>query len=130
VALDVNCVKLWISRNLEKAKDIPAVAAAFDVSPETLRKTFQRIEGVSLSAFLRHEKIEAAKRRLEMTDDKCFEIIYDLKLGREDTFARLFKRVTGTTMQEYREAERTRGTKSSNVALGTPSTNLAPDANL
>lgn len=130
MALDLKCVKHWIVVNIEKARDITTVAATFDMSPETLRKTFQRMEGVSLSAFLRHEKIEAAKRRLTMTDDRCFEIIYDLKLGREDTFARLFKNGTGMTMQEYRESERPFRSESFEHHLDTHLTVHTANANL
>jgi AraC-like DNA-binding protein len=106
--MDHDSIIKWISENIDKANDISSIASVFNVSWETLRKTFQRREGVSLSRYLREQKVDAVKKRLIQTDDRCFEIIYSLNLGREDVFARTFKNATGMTMEEFRESERRR----------------------
>jgi methylphosphotriester-DNA--protein-cysteine methyltransferase len=51
--------------------------------------------------------VAAMQVRLEETDDLCKEIAIEIT-GRPDTAARMFKRITGKTMEEYRESIRQR----------------------
>ncbi len=92
----------YVRRNLKTVHTIGDVAEHFHVSPETLRRVFKRGTGQSLSSFILHEKIRVMKRKLAMTNERCFEIIYELGFRREDSGARTFRKMTGMTMGQYR----------------------------
>jgi AraC-like DNA-binding protein len=78
------------------------VAKRLNVPADTLRKRFVRKERMPLSRFILCEKIERIKSQLLETDEKCLTIC--LGVGwREDVGARIFKRIVGMTMMEYRD---------------------------
>ena len=100
--IDTSKVKKLIQENLKQIHTVRDLAERLRVSPETLRKDFSRKERVALSRYVIHAKIEEMKRRLATTDDRCFEICYDVGFQREDTGAKVFKRLTGRSMEEFR----------------------------
>lgn len=95
-------VMIWIDLHLDAIETITDIAAHFGVAEETLRKTFARAEGVPLSDYLRKKRVEVMKHLLETTDVKCYAICRQVGIKREDTGVKLFKRMTGMTMDQYR----------------------------
>jgi YesN/AraC family two-component response regulator len=67
-----------------------------------LRKIVVRKEGVALSDYLRKKRVEVMKHLLETTDLKCYAICRQVGIKREDTGVKLFKRMTGMTMDHFR----------------------------
>ncbi len=104
--MDTEHVKKYIERNVRRVCGVAPLAADLDISAETLRKQFRRREGIPISRFIRLAKVEIAKKLLAETDKYCFEICFEVGFSREDGGSRTFKRVTGMTMGEYREANR------------------------
>lgn len=95
-------VKVWIDLHLDAIETITDVAAHFGVAEGKLRKTFARAEGVPLSDYLRKKRVEVMKQLLGTTDLKCYAICRQVGIKREDTGVKLFKRITGMTMDQYR----------------------------
>ena len=95
-------IKRYIRNHIGHIRTIQDVADHLDLSSETLRRTFRRAEGVSLSQFITQVRIEQAKTLLRETDLLCFEICYAVGFTREDTGAKVFKREVGCTMKAWR----------------------------
>jgi AraC-like DNA-binding protein len=94
-------VKKWIDANLKTIHSIDDVADAFSVAPETFRKDFLRVEGESPWQFIRVRKVERIKHLLVDTDWKCVSIAHEVGM-REESATRLFREITGKTMDEFR----------------------------
>jgi AraC-like DNA-binding protein len=107
MAMDTASVKSWIEEHIREIRGYDDVAVRFHVSRESLRKAFVRREGITVSRFISGVKLKQCQELLRTTDLLCFQIVYELKLGRDDVAARWFKRETGTTMAEYRRSYRT-----------------------
>ncbi len=78
------------------------LADLFDLSLETLRRAFRREVGVPPGEYLTQRRVDEAKRLLAETDLRAFEVGHAVGWDRDDTAARTFRRVAGTTMQAYR----------------------------
>lgn len=99
--LDTEHIKSFIDLNIKEIKSVHCVARMLGVSYETLRKSFLRYERMSLYEYIIHRKIAVMKEHLKVANDPCFVVCYEYGL-REDTGAKMFKRVTGLTMREFR----------------------------
>ena len=101
--MDTEDVKRYIERNVRRVCGVGPLAAELKVPPERLRKEFRRTAGIPISKFITQTKVEQAKKLLKETGKYCFEICFEVGFPREDGGSRTFKRVTGMTMEEYRE---------------------------
>jgi AraC-like DNA-binding protein len=106
MATDIAAVKAWVEQNISEIRSYDDVAQTFMVSRESLRKAFVRKEKTTLTQFIGALKLQRCQELLRSTELLCFQIIYELKLGRDDVAARWFKRRTGMTMSEYRKNHR------------------------
>jgi len=95
-------VQGWMEENHADIGYIDSVAERFSMSPRHFKRRFKRATGDSPLTYLQRLRVEAAKRRLESTQDTIDEITY--LVGYEDTnsFRRLFKKHTGLSPRQYR----------------------------
>ncbi|MEW5799151.1 MAG: AraC family transcriptional regulator [Bacteroidota bacterium] len=105
--MSINCreIKRYVEFHLAEIKTISDIASPTHVCYETLKKIFSREENISLSDYNVGSKVQAMKEMLVITEESCKYICYSFGL-REDTGAKLFKKVTGMTMVEYRQRHR------------------------
>lgn len=73
-----------------------------NVLPETLRRTFYRAMLINLSDFISKTRVERMKQQLLESDESCKVICMDAG-SRDDAGGRLFKKLTGMTMEEFRK---------------------------
>jgi AraC family transcriptional regulator len=78
------------------------VAAAVEVHPAHLARTFREHYGCTMGEYVRTRRIEAARHRLAHTHDPLAEIALDAGYADQAHFSRHFKRVTGLTPGAYR----------------------------
>jgi transcriptional regulator GlxA family with amidase domain len=103
--IDLENIKTYIEKNIARIHTIEDIATPHKVSPETLKKEFLRREGIGISDFVAKTRVLKMKDLLVRTNDKCLVIC--LRIGcREDVGGRLFKRITGMTMEEFRRRHR------------------------
>lgn len=95
-------LKKFIADNIRSVKCVSELAAILNISEETIRKDFKRLEGITLCAFIRITRVEEAKKRLLYSRLSCAEICFAVGFQREESGSRIFKRVVGITMTEYR----------------------------
>jgi AraC-like DNA-binding protein len=99
--VDIEDVKTIVDIKLKDVKTIQSVARHLHVSSETLRKSFLRNENIPLGDYIVERKVLAMKELLTISDYPCYKVCYEFGF-REDTGAKVFKKITGVTMQEYR----------------------------
>ena len=94
-------IKKCIEIHLLKIKTISDVARLLNVSKETLRKAFLRQEKIPLGDYILYQKVLFMKELLLVTKFPCNVICFNAGLL-EDHGARIFKKITGVTMQQFR----------------------------
>jgi len=100
---DTERVKDFIRRSFGDIRSSRDVAREFNISVETLRKDFVRIEQKRLSLFISETRIDFMKSLLKETTQHCNSICLAAGFSREEVGERSFKKMTGMTMKQYRE---------------------------
>nr|WP_279672483.1 helix-turn-helix domain-containing protein [Flexivirga meconopsidis] len=98
----------YILRNLQKPLTVGELAAEAHVGDRQLTRLFKTELGVTPHAYVESLRVEAARNRLETTDDTLDRIAGACGLGTVDTLVRAFRRRLDTTPAEYRRRFRTR----------------------
>ena len=79
------------------------LASLLGVTRESLSRDFGAWFGMSLSAYLKQRQISHAQTLLERAELSTTRIAYLCGFGTRRTFYRAFKRVTGSSPDQYRK---------------------------
>lgn len=79
------------------------LALDLGISPRHFKRRFKSATGDSPLAYLQRLRIEAAKRKLETTQETVDEITWQVGYEDSNSFRRLFRKHTGLSPREYRE---------------------------
>jgi transcriptional regulator GlxA family with amidase domain len=92
----------WMEENYSEIKYIDMIAHKISFSPRHFKRRFKKTTGDPPLTYLQRLRVEAAKHRLEATEDTISDITW--RVGYDDTnsFRRLFKKHTGFSPKEYR----------------------------
>ena len=101
--MDISEIVDLIERDPARFGTTGEVADYFGISSETLRREFFRRMRFHLHEFIAKKRIEKMKHLLLKTYKRCFEICFEVGFKREDTAAKVFKRLARQTMEEYRK---------------------------
>lgn len=82
---------------------IDALSAMFKISPSYLSRIFKREKGTGVLPYLQHKRIAQAMVLLGTTNLRIREVALQVGYLSDQTFARTFKSVTGSTPSAYRE---------------------------
>jgi transcriptional regulator GlxA family with amidase domain len=98
----VRACEAWLKEHFREAGAVAGVVEHARIPERTLKRRFKAATGLAIIDYVQNLRIEAAKRRLESTDEAADEIGF--AVGYEDAsfFRRLFKRRTGITPGRYR----------------------------
>ena len=102
MSINITAVKNYIENHLSEIRNVKDLAKNVGANYETLRKDFRRRNPISLSSYLTNERIDKMKVMLLDKHIRCFEICYKVGFEREDTGAKVFKKNTGMTMEQFR----------------------------
>ncbi|RJL24812.1 GlxA family transcriptional regulator [Bailinhaonella thermotolerans] len=91
-----------IARNLAAPLTVPALAEYAHVSERQLTRVFKSELGMTPAAYIESARVEAARNRLETTDDTLDRIASTCGFNTTDTLTRAFRRQLNTTPMEYR----------------------------
>ncbi|MBQ7679027.1 MAG: helix-turn-helix domain-containing protein [Butyrivibrio sp.] len=94
----------YINRNLTNNIKISEIADVFGYNPKYLSHLFAEIRGIPLKQFIMNQKIDAANFMLADNDRTVTEIAERLGFSDVHNFARTYKKHTGLTPSEYRDA--------------------------
>ena len=94
----------YIRKGYYRPLDLTSIADHLHVNPTYLSHIFKRDMGVGLTQYITRIRMEQAQRLLRETDQKVAQIAQDVGLSDPRYFNTVFKRQTGVTPTEYREA--------------------------
>jgi AraC-like DNA-binding protein len=92
----------YIQDHLQLPLSIGDVSDVIMLSPNYLTVLFQKVTGISLSQYIRQERIHYCKQLLTATDKTIKEIADDMGFPDQYALSHLFKRVTGEAPRQYR----------------------------
>jgi len=96
-------VQAYIADHLHLELTRDDIAHSVYRNPAYLSRLFRKETGSSLSDYIAYLKIEKAKRRLVETNDKVSHIAESVGYVHFSYFAKLFKKMSGLSPQEYRK---------------------------
>jgi transcriptional regulator GlxA family with amidase domain len=95
-------LQVWIAENLHNHLSVQKLADRAAMSVRNFERVFTRELGKTPSRYVLHMRAEAARRRLESTDQGLKQIAAACGFGSADSMRRAFLRSVGTTPQKYR----------------------------
>lgn len=104
VSPEVSDAVRWIERNLAEPFTIRQVADAAGLGPSSLRQHFLDELGESPSAYMTRQRVEKAKLLLRDSRRSITDIALTLGFSTSSYFTSVFRRQTGQTPSEYRQA--------------------------
>ena len=90
--------KLFVENNLTEHTTVTDIAEKLAVGTNSLYSIVKHYAGVSPKEFITGRLMLEAKRRLYYSESSIKELAYDLGFNDPEYFARLFKKVTGSTI--------------------------------
>jgi AraC-like DNA-binding protein len=98
----VQQMRLYYSKPLR----VGGLARSVGMAESSFTRQFRKAVGTSPIAWLRHERIKQAKRRLMDTDDPIKEVARQVGYSDQYFFSKDFKKMTKLTPTQFREEER------------------------
>jgi AraC family transcriptional activator of pobA len=100
----VEALRRLVEEHFRKERLIRFYAEKLAMTTERLNDHVKRASGVTASHLIRQRVLTEAKRALVFTGQPIHEISYDLGFTDSSHFARFFRKQTGMTPQQFREA--------------------------
>ena len=99
-------IQQWMEINFDKNTELESLANRFGVSLRTLKRRFKNATGETPLGYMQRLRMEKAKELLKKSAFAISQISHEV--GYEDVsyFGNLFKRTTGQTPKQYRDANR------------------------
>jgi len=95
-------LQVWITDNLRKKLSMQVLADRVAMSVRNFERVFTRELGKTPSQYVLQMRAEAARRKLESTDQGLKQIAAACGFGGADSMRRAFLRSVGTTPHQYR----------------------------
>ena len=99
----INASKEYIYSHIKERITIEDLADSLGVSASYLSRLFKKETGISVSAYIRRQKIEMAKNLLQYSDYSVIEIANRLSFSSQSHFIQQFREVVGMTPRKYRD---------------------------
>lgn len=99
----INVCKEYIYSHIKERITIEDLADKLGVSSGYLSRLFKKETGVSVSAYIRRQKIDMAKNLLRFSDSSMIEIANRLSFSSQSHFIQQFREVVGMTPKKYRD---------------------------
>ncbi|MCL2864096.1 MAG: AraC family transcriptional regulator [Lachnospiraceae bacterium] len=94
-------IKHHIDKHYMNDLPLEKLAELVHLSPSYLSRLFKRIRGENLSSYIQKVRIEEAKKLLEYTSLKVFEVGEKVGIPDPVYFSRIFKKITGVKPKDY-----------------------------
>ncbi len=94
----------YLLNNLGRHVTLDELTAQFGVSGTTLKKHFRENHGMSLYAWFKSQRMYAAAKALQNTEDSILKIAGDYGYENASKFSAAFRDVFGVSPREYRKA--------------------------
>lgn len=99
----IDQVKAYVSQHYNNEQvSLKMISAHVRISPSHLSKIFSQETSQTITEYLTQVRIGRAKELLKTTNNKTFEIAYQVGYNDPHYFSNIFKKTTGFTPKEYR----------------------------
>ena len=95
--------KDYIYRNLHQKIGTEEIAKALALNPKYLSTLFHQETGLTISRYIRREKIRLVKNMLTYSEYSFLEIAHYLGFSSQSHLGEQFRKETGMTLKEYRQ---------------------------
>jgi transcriptional regulator GlxA family with amidase domain len=99
----VDDLRLHIAGHLGEHLTVTSLAESLHIGDRQLTRVFKTELGTTPAAYIERARVEAAKNRLETSDDTLARVASVCGFGTVDTLNRSFRRGVGITPGEYRQ---------------------------
>lgn len=99
----INSCKEYIYSHIKERITIEDLADVLGVSSSYLSRLFKKEVGISVSAYIRNQKIDMAKNLLRFSDYSMIDIANRLAFSSQSHFIQQFREVEGMTPKKYRD---------------------------
>lgn len=99
----INACKEYIYSHIKERITIEDLADEYGVSASYLSRLFKKETGISVSAYIREQKIDVAKNLLRFSDYSMIDIANRLAFSSQSHFIQQFREAVGMTPKKYRE---------------------------
>lgn len=99
----INACKEYIYSHIKERITIEDLADEFGVSASYLSRLFKQETGISVSGYIREQKIEVAKNLLRFSDYSMIDIANRLSFSSQSHFIQQFREAVGMTPKKYRD---------------------------
>lgn len=100
----INQAITYIHNHYDKKISLEDVARNLHLSKHYLCNAFKKATGENMSLYINKLRIEKAKRLLLESDSSAKEICEEVGYSNQQYFSKVFKRITGMTVVEYKES--------------------------
>ena len=101
---DAEILKAHLEKSYLKKYDVCALGKAIYKSPSQATRIFKKVYGITPYSYYTTLRTHKAKLLLETTDLSVRQIALALEFGDEHCFSTFFKKQTGISPSQYREA--------------------------
>jgi transcriptional regulator GlxA family with amidase domain len=95
-------IRFWVLDNLDQDLPVEKLAARAGMSPRNFARVFHKDTGATPARFVENMRVEAARRRLEESQDKLEKVASDCGFGSLQRLRRSFLRVLHVPPNDYR----------------------------
>jgi transcriptional regulator GlxA family with amidase domain len=99
---DVTDVQAWIADHLASDLSVPALAERAAMSPRHFARVFRAATDATPARYVEQTRVEAARRRLEESDDGVDAVAAACGFGTAETMRRAFLRAVHVAPTDYR----------------------------
>lgn len=100
----VTKIKMYLSSNYHTQLNLSQVAEIIHINPNYMSELFKKHTGVGFYDYLTQIRMLNAKALLVNTDKRIYEIGIEVGYAEAVSFNRAFKRIEGTSPQQYRKS--------------------------
>jgi two-component system response regulator YesN len=99
----VNRAINYLNYHYDRKISLKDVARELHLSKHYLCSTFKKETGENMSLYINKLRIEKAKKLLLEPDNRVKEIYEEVGYSNQQYFSKVFKKITGMTIMEYRK---------------------------
>ncbi|MCG8531513.1 MAG: helix-turn-helix domain-containing protein, partial [Desulfovibrionales bacterium] len=100
---DILAAQAHMETHFARPLNMAGLAKRIGLSPRHFKRRFRRATGHNPLTYLQKIRVEAAKQRLETSQDSINDITWQIGYEDSSSFRRLFKRHTRLSPREYRD---------------------------
>ncbi|WP_236974333.1 GlxA family transcriptional regulator [Membranihabitans maritimus] len=92
----------FIEENIDQKYTVPELSKKFNIGKRSFERRFKKATQNTVLEYTQRVKVEAAKKKLEISQKTVSEIMFSVGYNDANAFRDMFKKITGMTPYQYR----------------------------